>query len=176
VNVASSSDVLRIRPLSGEDRAALAELPKRISAESAISRFHGGVTMLTDSMLDRLLDIEVGRHEAFIALDDRGIAGVARYARDETDPTTTEVAILVADEWQHGGVTRKLMRPLMTGARDAGINGFEPRSSRRTERGRSLGRSCAGAWHDTWADGSFEARSALNWTGHNNFGRRERFD
>jgi GNAT superfamily N-acetyltransferase len=91
--------------------------------------------MLTDSKLDRLLDIEVGRHEAFIALDDRGIAGVARYARDETDPTTTEVAILVADEWQHRGVTRELMRPLMTGARDAGINGFEPRSSRRTERG-----------------------------------------
>jgi L-amino acid N-acyltransferase YncA len=55
---------------------------------------------------------------------------VARYARDETDPTTTEVAILVADEWQHRGVTRELMRPLMTGARDAGINGFEPRSSR----------------------------------------------
>ena len=80
--MASSSDVLRIRPLSGEDRAALAELPKRISAESAIFRFHGGVTMLTDSMLDRLLDIEVGRHEAFrIALDDRGIAGVSRYAR-----------------------------------------------------------------------------------------------
>jgi hypothetical protein len=42
--VASSSDVLRIRPLSGEDRAALAELPKRISAESAISRFHGGAS------------------------------------------------------------------------------------------------------------------------------------
>jgi hypothetical protein len=88
VNVASSSDVLRIGPLSGEDRAALAELPKRISAESAISRFHGGVTMLTNRTFDRLLDIEVGRHEAFIALDDRGIAGVARYARDETDPTT----------------------------------------------------------------------------------------
>ena len=122
--MASSSDVLRIRPLSGEDRAALAELPKRISAESAISRFHAGVTMLTDSMLDRLLDIEVRRHEAFIALDDRGIAGVARYARDETDPTTTEVAILVADEWQHHGVARALMRPLMARARDAGIKRF----------------------------------------------------
>ena len=101
-----SSDAVRIRPLSGGDRAALAELPKRISAESAISRFHGGVTMLTDRTLDRLLNIEVGRHEALIAVDDRGIAGVARYARDETDPTTAEVAILVADEWQHHGVAR----------------------------------------------------------------------
>jgi hypothetical protein len=106
VNVASSSDVLRIRPLSGEDRAALAELPKRISAESAISRFHGGVTMLTNRTFDRLLDIEVGRHEAVIAVDDRGIAGKTRYARDETDPTTAAVAILVADEWQHHGVAR----------------------------------------------------------------------
>ena len=102
----SSSDAVRIRPLSGGDRAALAELPKRISAESAISRFHRGVTMLTNRTFDRLLDIEVGRHEAVIAVDDRGISGVARYARDETDPTTAEVAILVADEWQHHGVAR----------------------------------------------------------------------
>lgn len=119
-----SSDAPRIRPLSGEDRAALAELPKRVSAESAISRFHAGVTVLTDNTLDQLLDIEVGRHEAVIALDDRGIIGVARYARDETDPTTAEVAILVADEWQHHGVGRELMRTLIARAHDAGIKWF----------------------------------------------------
>ena len=76
--------------------------------------------MLTDRTLDRLLDIEVGRHEAVIAVDDRGIAGVARYARDETDPTTAAVAILVADEWQHHGVARGLMRPLMARAARCG--------------------------------------------------------
>ena len=59
-----------------------------------------------------------------IAVDDRGIVAVARYARDETDPTTAEVAILVADEWQHRGVARELMRPLMARARDAGIRRF----------------------------------------------------
>jgi GNAT superfamily N-acetyltransferase len=80
--------------------------------------------MLTNRTFDRLLDIEVGRHEAVIAVDDRGISGVARYARDETDPTTAEVAILVADEWQHHGVARELMQPLMTKARDAGITRF----------------------------------------------------
>jgi GNAT superfamily N-acetyltransferase len=119
-----SSDALRIRLLSVDDRAALAALPKRISPESAISRFHGGVTMLTDRTLDQLLDIEIGRHEAVIAVDDRGIAGVARYVRDEFDPTAAEVAILIADEWQHHGVARQLMRPLMTRARDAGIKEF----------------------------------------------------
>jgi acetyltransferase len=46
-----------------------------------------------------------------IAVDDRGIVAVARYARDETDPTTAEVAILVADEWQHRGVARELIDP-----------------------------------------------------------------
>jgi GNAT superfamily N-acetyltransferase len=80
--------------------------------------------MLPDRTLDRLLDIEVGRHEALIAVDDRGIAGVARYARDETHPTTAEVAILVADEWQHHGVARELIRPMITRARDAGIKQF----------------------------------------------------
>jgi hypothetical protein len=36
------------------------------------------------------------------------------------------------------------------------------------------GRSGAGGWPDTWADGSFEGRSALNWTGNSNLAGGER--
>jgi hypothetical protein len=36
-----------IRPLTPADRPALAAFPDRVSAGSAISRFHGSVTMLT---------------------------------------------------------------------------------------------------------------------------------
>ena len=98
---------------------------------------------------------------------------VCRATPDETDPTTAEVAILVADEWQHRGVTRELVRPLMTGARDAGINGFEPRSSEnRTRRPlgpvmrRRLARHVGGRVIRS------EERPKLD--RHNNFGRRER--
>ena len=93
-----------IRPMTPADRPALANFPNRVSAGSAIFRFHGSVTVLTDKTLDLLLDLVDGQREAITAVDDRGIAGVARFARDDLDPATAEVAILVADEWQHRGL------------------------------------------------------------------------
>ena len=89
-----------IRPMTPADRSALANFPDRVSAGSAIFRFHGSLTMLTDQTLNLLLDLVDGQREAITAVDDRGIAGVARFARDDLDPAIAEVAILVADEWQ----------------------------------------------------------------------------
>ena len=74
-----------IRPMTPTDRPALANFPDRVSAGSAIFRFHGSVTVLTDKTLDLLLDLADGQREAIIAVDDRGIAGVARFARDDLD-------------------------------------------------------------------------------------------
>src|SRR5580704_10738761 len=111
-----------IRPMTSADRPALANFPNRVSAGSAIFRFHGSVTVLTDKTLNLLLDLVDGQREAITAVDDRGIAGVARFARDDLDPATAEVAILVADEWQHRGLARQLLRPLAERARSAGID------------------------------------------------------
>ena len=113
-----------IRPMTPADRPALADFPNRVSAGSAIFRFHGSLTMLTGKTLDLLLDLADGQREAITAVDDRGIAGVARFARDDLDPATAEVAILVADEWQHRGLARQLLRPLAERARSAGIERF----------------------------------------------------
>jgi RimJ/RimL family protein N-acetyltransferase len=114
---------LVIRPLSPEDRDLLADLPSRVSPPSAISRFHGAVSDLSEALLDRLLDLEIGHREAFIATADGTIVGVARYARDE-ETGTAEVAVLVADEWQHHGVGQALMSPLIAQAKAAGIGAF----------------------------------------------------
>jgi len=113
-----------IRPMTPADRSALADFPHRVSAGSAIFRFHGSITVLTDKTLDLLLDLVDGQREAITAVDDRGIAGVARFARDDLDPASAEVAILVADEWQHRGLARQLLRPLAERARSAGIDRF----------------------------------------------------
>jgi RimJ/RimL family protein N-acetyltransferase len=113
-----------IRPMTPTDRSALANFPDRVSAGSANFRFHGSVTTLTDKTLDLLLDLADGQREAITAVDDRGIAGVARFARDDLDPATAEVAILVADEWQHRGLARQLLRPLAKRAQSAGIERF----------------------------------------------------
>ena len=53
-----------------------------------------------------------------------GPGPLIRFARDDADPATAEVAILVADEWQHRGLARRLLRPLAERARSAGIERF----------------------------------------------------
>ena len=114
-----------IRPMTPADRPALANFPNRVSAGSAMFRFHGSVTVLTDKTLDLLLNLVDGQREAITAVDDRGIAGVARFARDDLNPAIAEVAILVADEWQHRrSLARQLLRPLAERARSAGIERF----------------------------------------------------
>ena len=110
--------------LTPDDRAALAALPARVSADTSYARFHGVVRVLTPQTLDRLLDLEQGRHEAVIAEADEGIVAVARYVRDTPTSAEAEVAIVVADAWQRTGIGRKLMRELMTTAGQAGISRF----------------------------------------------------
>ena len=77
--------------------------PDRVSPQSAISRFRRAVGRLSEPFLDHLLDLREGQREAVIALDGRGIRGVARFARDPEEANTAEVAVLVAHEWQHRG-------------------------------------------------------------------------
>jgi GNAT superfamily N-acetyltransferase len=80
--------------------------------------------VLTTRTLDRLLDLEQGRHEAVIAETDEGIVAVARYVRDAPASDSAEAAIVVADSWQRAGIGRTLMQELMTAASQAGIRHF----------------------------------------------------
>ena len=113
---------LTIRLLEAADRAELRKLPTRVSPESAISRFHGALTSLSEPLLDRLLDLEVGQREAVVAIDAEGIAGVARFVRDDPTSAGAEIAVLVADVWQHHGVAHQMLDLLMARARAAGIS------------------------------------------------------
>jgi len=106
---AVSPDGLPIRPLTAADRASLAKTPGCGSPQSAIRRFHGALNRLTDLLLDRLLDLEPWPHEALVAADELGIAGAARFIRDEDASSTAEVAIIIADDWQHQGVARLML-------------------------------------------------------------------
>jgi acetyltransferase len=110
--------------LTPDDRAALAALPTRISPDTSYARFHGVVRALTTQTLERLLDLEQGRHEAVIAEIDEGIVAVARYVRDAPASDSAEAAIVVADSWQRAGIGRTLMQELMTAASQAGIRHF----------------------------------------------------
>ena len=73
-------------------------------------------------MLKRLVDVDHCEREALIALDDQGIAGVARYGTGHGE--SHDVAVVVADEWQGRGLGRLLMRRLAHIARLRGIGSF----------------------------------------------------
>jgi acetyltransferase len=120
----SAPDEFTIRPLTVEDRTAIERLPERVSPQTSIARFHGAISRLSNGLVDVLLDLQPGRHEAVVAIDSGGIIGVARYVRDEPDASTAEVAVLIADEWQHRGVAPRILRPLARSALRAGITHF----------------------------------------------------
>ena len=61
---------LSIRPLAAADRSALAKLPDRVSPKSAITRFHGAVSSLGESLLDHLLNLEAGTSFIIVKLTD----------------------------------------------------------------------------------------------------------
>jgi len=115
---------LTIRMLTPDDRTSLAALPERVSFTSSYARFHATLSTLSATTLDALLDLEVGRREAVIAEDEKGIIGVARYARNASEPETAEIAVLVIDEYQHLGIGRALMARLTQVAVEAGIREF----------------------------------------------------
>ena len=121
-----------IRPMTPADRPALADFPDRVSAGSANFRFHGSLTMLTDQTLDLLLDLVDGQREAITAVDDRGIAGVARFARDDLDPLSPRSRSwwptngnIAASHASSCDLSRRGLE-----ARES--NGFAPRSRRTT--------------------------------------------
>jgi GNAT superfamily N-acetyltransferase len=75
----------------------------------------------SNALVARLVDIDHCDREALIALDERGILGVARYG---SAGATHDVAVVVADEWQGRGVGALLLRRLANIARARGITSF----------------------------------------------------
>jgi len=112
-----------LRLLEPEDVNLIRRFYSRLSPETIYRRFMGPVLPPADDLCRRLTDIDHRDRDALIALDTRGIAGVARYA---TFPggCVYDVAVVVADDWQGKGLGRLLMRRLAHIARLRGISSF----------------------------------------------------
>ena len=52
---------------------------------------------------------QFGVGDPLVAAGEPGIAGVARLIRDEDASSTAEVAIIIADDWQHQRVARLIL-------------------------------------------------------------------
>jgi GNAT superfamily N-acetyltransferase len=125
VTLGDGSEIVISRITPG-DAPLLADGFARLSAESRRLRFLTAKPSLTEAELRYLTEVDGHRHEALGAIDPATGAGVAvaRFVRDERDPARAEVAITVADEWQHRGVGKLLLALLADRAREEGVSHF----------------------------------------------------
>lgn len=117
------------------DREALVAGFEHLSPESRLTRFFSAMPRLAPQFLDRLLDVDRERHVAVAAFDlgrasevgemaeGYGV-GVARYHRDDADPSRAEAAVAVIDEYQGRGIGRLLLDALVAHAMEHGISTF----------------------------------------------------
>ena len=80
---------------------------------------------LSDEEIRHFTDIDPAREMALIALTvvdgkERQV-GVARYIKDKNRSGEAEFAIVLADEWQRGGLGTKLLTSLVEAARGQGV-------------------------------------------------------
>jgi GNAT superfamily N-acetyltransferase len=113
-----------IRPIRRDDVARTAAFIDALSMQSKHALFLGGVRRLSEEALQRLCDPRDARDMAYVATvparDGERQIGVCRYAgADGADGA--EISVAVADDWQHQGLGKLLLRKLIEHARAHGV-------------------------------------------------------
>jgi GNAT superfamily N-acetyltransferase len=155
---------LWLRLLERGDADLIRQFYGRLSRETIYRRFLSPITLPNDALVKRLVDIDHHDRDALIALDERGIAGIARYGADPSGKDH-EVAVVVADDWQGRGLGSLLLRRLAHIARMRGIASFHATMLGDNRRAQALvlGLSPRTSMH--FEDGYLEADIPLRPTG-----------
>ena len=116
-----------IRAVTPDDRREIADAFARLSPESRYRRFFHAMDMLDERTLHYLTEIDHHDHEAIAAFDtiDGHGVGIARYVLQRSDPRSAEIAVVVADDWQHRGVGTLLLERIVARARAEGVRRLE---------------------------------------------------
>lgn len=105
--ILSDGHVVRIRSIRPDDVPRWISLFKRCSTESIYRRFHSFFPSPSPRVAERFCRIDSDKQIAIVAesgTEKNGrLVGVARLV-DESDRTTAEFAVLVADAWQDKGL------------------------------------------------------------------------
>jgi len=119
---------LTIRPIRPEDARIEADFVRGLSPESKYFRFMRALQELTPEMLVRFTQIDYDLEMALIATvqqdGEESEVGVARYATNP-DGFSCEFAIVISDQWHHRGLGLRLMKQLMSIARERGLQLME---------------------------------------------------
>lgn len=94
---------ITIRRLARGDTATIQAVFGGLSARSRQARFGGAKNVLTAAELECFARVD-GSHDVLVAGAGLAAVGVARLARDPSDPRFADVAVAVVDEWQARGV------------------------------------------------------------------------
>jgi GNAT superfamily N-acetyltransferase len=113
-----------IRPMCREDAEMENDFVRRLSPQAKHYRFLGAVKELSPPELKQFCDVDGHRSMAFVAtVLENGWEmqiGVSRYAPN-VDGDAREIAITVADDWQHHGLGTRLAQQLIRHARERGV-------------------------------------------------------
>jgi len=113
-----------IRPIRAADFELERAFVDGLSAATGYQRLMS-TRRLSDEEVRRFTAIDPERELALIATTtvdgkERQV-GVVRYVKDELAPGEAEFAIVLADDWQRGGLGTKLLQSLIDAARTHGI-------------------------------------------------------
>ncbi|KKN08765.1 hypothetical protein LCGC14_1053400 [marine sediment metagenome] len=121
------TDIL-IRPIRPEDALIEQTFFRKLSTESRYFRFMQDLNELSQDMLIRFTQLDYSRELALVAVtiedDDEIEVGVCRYTMNP-DAVSCEFALVIADEWQQRGIGRRLMKALISSARQQGFSLME---------------------------------------------------
>lgn len=109
-----------IRPISSDDKQIEAAFVRNLSAQSKHDRFLEGIRELSPAMLTQMCDIDYVNNMAYVATIQQSgkekEIGVCRYVNG-SNKNEREIAIAVADEYQHLGIGTELFNHLLIHAR-----------------------------------------------------------
>lgn len=113
---------LEIRALTRSDRAAVDFALRHLGERSLYQRYLVGNGPPIRREIARLMTVDHWHHEVLIAFHThpRIPIGVAEYVRAASFDVA-EIAIAIADDWQHQGVGRAIAEELRRRALDAGV-------------------------------------------------------
>lgn len=116
---------LRLRPVRPEDKESLIDLVERMSPEDVRMRFHESTGTLSDSMAERLANVDQHHETAFVLVernqaDKAEIFGVVRVI---TDPKGEkgDYSVMVRSDMQGLGLGKYLMEQIIDHGRGRGI-------------------------------------------------------
>jgi GNAT superfamily N-acetyltransferase len=116
-----------IRPILQTDGHLIVDLFNKLNDDSIYLRFLTPLNALPEDLLFRSTHIDYNKNFALAAViqehEKDAIIAVCRYGYDPKD-NTTDLAIVVRDDWQHNGLGKLLLGEIFAIGKEHGISGF----------------------------------------------------